>query len=189
MLWLPWQFVQIEWQFVAVHIQTVLRVSLEESTMVALICDDIQRRAWSRRAAKGDASLDLLVEASCKCQQTVETARSKVKLVARASGLSSASPSDHGPGSVAVDLGNAEAAISKQVAMAQQITKQAEAAMSRMNNHKPGAQQTFRSQQGTGKGGYGKQGKRPRGGSQSYGVGKTKGAGKQYSNKKHKTDW
>ena len=81
---------QVDSQFVTVHVQTVMRVSLEESTMVALIYDDLQRKTWSRRAAKGDSTLKLLDEASTKCLQTVETGKSKVKLVARASGLSSA---------------------------------------------------------------------------------------------------
>ena len=122
---------QIDWQFVVVHMQTVLRVALEESTIVALIYDEIQRKSWSRRTAKGEVGLVLLTEAAVKSVQVVKTAKSKVKLVTKASGLSQT----HGYYSHAASsddmLGNAEAAISKQVAMAEQMTRKAEAAVKR----------------------------------------------------------
>ena len=71
----------------------------------------------------------------------VETAKSKVKLVTRASGLANAHGTDSSLGPPGVDLSSAEAAISKQVAMAEQVTKRAEAAVNRLSNHKSGAQQ------------------------------------------------
>ena len=38
--------------------------------------DEMQRKSWARRAAKGEVSLDILQEAMVKNQQVVETAKS-----------------------------------------------------------------------------------------------------------------
>ena len=129
-------FEQVDWQFIVVHVQLVLRIAQEESTMVALIYDEMQRKSWARRASKGEVSLDILQEAMVKNQQVVETAKSKVKLVARASGLQAAHGPDSSYNSPAEHLGDAEAAISKQVAMAEAVQKRAEQATTRMQNQR-----------------------------------------------------
>ena len=39
---------QITWPFVICHAQMILRISMEESMMIAVIYDEIQRKAWAR---------------------------------------------------------------------------------------------------------------------------------------------
>ena len=128
---------QITWAFVCIHMQVVLRVNSEEGTVVAVLYDELARKTWARRAAKGDQSLDLMTDVKVKDPQLVDLAKSKVKLVTRAAGLNSRD--DGGAQSSNQNFGSAESALSKQVAMAQKVTKDAEAAVRSLNNQRGNA--------------------------------------------------
>ena len=79
----------------------------------------------------GEVGVDLFAEAAVKSLQVVETAKSKVKFVAKASGLLFSHGSEPQASSSGVDLSSAEAAIFKQVAMAKKMTRKAEEAVNR----------------------------------------------------------
>ena len=66
----------------------MLRVNEEEGTVFAILYDELARKTWARRAAKGDQSLDSMTAVKVKDPQLVDLAKSKVKLVTRAAGLS-----------------------------------------------------------------------------------------------------
>ena len=127
---------QLTWPWICMHMQMVVRLSLEESTLIAIIYDDLFRKSLSRRAAKGDPSLDIATSVLVKDLELLERAKAKVKLVTKAAGLQqSTNHGDSAPGLKSV-LGDAEAAISKQVAMAQQVQRSAESATQRLQNQK-----------------------------------------------------
>ena len=127
---------QLSWPWVSMHLQMVVRLSLEEPTMIAIIYDDLFRKSLSRRAANCDPTLDIEKSVLAKDLELLERAKAKVKLVTKAAGLQqSTSQGDSAPGLKAA-LGDAEAAISKQVAMAQQVQRSAESATQRLQNQK-----------------------------------------------------
>ena len=133
---------QVSWAWVCVHMQTIMRVSIEESAVIAVVYDEMQRKSWARRSSKGDSTLNLLEEASKKSTQVLELAKSRVKLVSETAGLKSAASvtaqASHEPrwSSTASANSDAEAAISKQVAAAQQIKRQAEQAVAALDKQK-----------------------------------------------------
>ena len=127
---------QVTWCFVNVHMQVVLRVNIEESTVVAIIYDELARKTWARKAAKGDTSLNIFDDASKKDPQLVELAKSKVKLVTKAAGLQQGQENSGGS---QPSFGAAEASLSKQVAMAQKVQKDADMAVSRLHNQRNAA--------------------------------------------------
>ena len=69
-----------------VYTQTILRISMEESAIIAILYDEIMRKAWARKTVKGE-KVELLQEASEKSLPTLELSKSRLKIVARATGL------------------------------------------------------------------------------------------------------
>ena len=163
---------QVNWTWVITHMQMVLRIASEETPLIAILYDEISRKQWARRAAKGDATLVILTETSVKSLPTLELARSKVKLVTKVAGLRdtpdnvSNAPSSH--------MQDAQSALTKQIAAAQQAQRQAESAMNnlqrqRQNNagaNQRGNSNTKAGRKGGGKGGAPKQGQKRQGGNQ-----------------------
>ena len=126
---------QVTWPWYVMHQQMILRIATEESPLVAILYDEISRKQWARRAAKGDKTLALMTETSAKSLSTLELARSRVKLVAKAAGLRD-NVELGGPASSTSHFSDAEAALSKQVAAANQVQRQAEAAMNKLQNQR-----------------------------------------------------
>ena len=118
----------------------ITRISQEESVMVAVLYDELQRKSWARRAGKGGTTLNLLVEVKAKSLSQVELAKSKVKLVTRAAGLES--DRDDGQQGAPASVACAESSINKQMAHATSVTKKVEEALRKLNNQQ-GPQQFF----------------------------------------------
>ena len=119
--------------FVVCHIQLVLRISMDESALIAVMYDEIQRKTWARRASKGE-TFELDLEARTKSEESLDLAKSKAKVVAKAAGLKpheTDRSSDSGQ-----KWQDAESALSKQVQLAETVTKNAEKAMRSLNETK-----------------------------------------------------
>ena len=114
--------------------------------------------------------------------ETIELAKSKVKLVAKAAGLRDEYCDNSGSSSDArtAAWSNAESAVSKQIAAAQQAQRSAEQAVNRLQNMKQsGSQQSFSG----GGGGYQKQN------NFNYGEGYGKGRGNASNKGRGKTNF
>ena len=145
----------------------IIRISIDESVMITILYDELQRKAWARKAAKGEP-IKILEEARVKCLPQIDLAKPKVRLVTKAAGLqyqSDGAAASSAP-SVVSALSDAEAAVSKQISLAPQLTRQAEASMRNMNN-----QRNQNRNQG--------QKRKHNGGNQNYGGG---GRGNGYQN-------
>ena len=125
---------QVSWSWVVMHMQVVCRVSLEHTQIVAILYDELSRRSWARRMAKNDQTLDIMKEAAMLSTQMIDLAKSKVANVTRAAGLRSSDGAAVPASSQNSGLEAAEGVLSKQITLAGQVSKQAEQAMSRLNN-------------------------------------------------------
>ena len=154
---------QVDWKFVTMHTQNVLRVSIENNSTVGILYDELLRKNWARRASKNDSSLDISAEAADISMKTVELAKSRVSLVTKAAGLKTGSEGAASSSNGALE--KAEDVMSKQIALATRVTKQAEQAIQRMqrggqgqNQHSQGSsghKGNEKKRQGGGKGGGG----------------------------------
>ena len=126
---------QVTWPWYIMHQQMILRIATEESALIAILYDEISRKQWARRAAKGDKTLILMNETSVKSLSVLELARSRVKLVTKAAGLRD-NVDLSGPSAATSHITDAEAALTKQVAAANHAQRAAEAAMNKLQNQR-----------------------------------------------------
>ena len=120
---------QVTLDWVVCHQQMVMRIAIEETTMVAILYDELQRKAWARRSSRGDSSLNLIEEVTTKSLSSLELAKSRVKIVAETAGLTmpdaqyNAAGSSSGLETVSEWKASAESAIGKQAAAADQLKR------------------------------------------------------------------
>ena len=75
----------------------------QQGMFLAILYDELARQSWSHRAARGDAALDVLKEASTPAPDLVAAAQSRLQTVLRQAGISEAvQPS---PGLTTGDVG------------------------------------------------------------------------------------
>jgi len=146
------------------HAQTIARISEErrgvEHHHVALSVqyDELRRRNWEARAARGDPDLNIRTEAWSIDREILDLAKARLEQVVVNAGLGHRKEKA-GPGqSTQV---TSESALAKQAASIEAATKKAEATINRLSNAN---QNSHNGGSGGGKSGYGNNGNDKRGG-------------------------
>ena len=156
------------------HAQTIARISEErrgvEHHHVALSVqyDELRRRNWEARAARGDPDLNIRRESWAIDRELLDLAKARLETVVLNAGMATRRKESQSPSSQVTS----ESALAKQAAAIEAATKKAEATINRLSN---ATQNSHSGGFGGGNGGFG-------GGKQGYGKNaKGKGAGKDWN--------
>ena len=119
------------------HAQTIARISEEKRGVenhhgaLAFNYDELRRRNWEARVARGDTELNIRAESWAIDREILDLAKARLEQVVQESGLGN--KKDKGGHAPAAQV-TSESALATQAAPMEAATKKAEAAINRLNN-------------------------------------------------------